>query len=312
MPAFDYKGAKADGVSDADIAAYIDAQRAKGVDLYISRSDYTSPAAGPRFTAASAEGTVVPQFDTPQSRASYNETMGALPMAGGMIGGALGGPPGAAAGAFLGELGRQGMIGEPLNAGTALRQGVVQGGLEGAGRIIGYGVGQAAAPLMKMALAKGTPAAVRDLALSASPGELSRAADVHDALAATQSAFGMPQADLTQELADNLRAAADASTAASSKWVKMGPWAKRLTASELAGGIGGAVARGNLGASLHAIPYTAAAMAANAAATSPALRYYLARGLASPGLQGLASQSPRAAAALWSMLSSAPADVTSR
>ena len=40
MPAFDYTAAKRDGVSDEEISAFIEQQRAKGIDLYIPKEQY--------------------------------------------------------------------------------------------------------------------------------------------------------------------------------------------------------------------------------------------------------------------------------
>lgn len=215
-----------------------------------------------------------------------------IPAVAGGIGALLGGPVGAGLGGALGEDLRQTVVGEPLSYGKIAGQGAIQGALGVAGEGLGWLAGKAAGPLMQAA---GVPRAAVGAALSQSPAQLARAADVTDALADVQTAFGHPDAAATRELADNLLAARDASQAASTKFMPKIDPRYEMIASVF---------------NPHRIPAVAAELAGRAALTSPALRYYAARGLASPGTQAALAQSPRAAAALWSMLTSAPADAT--
>lgn len=222
-----------------------------------------------------------------------------IPSIAGAMGGIAGAPigasiPAAALGGTLGEAVRQNVMGETPDYGKVATQGAIQGVSEGAGRLLAAGAARLAPPLMRAA---GVPGAAVGEALSKSPQALAHAADVTDALADVQTAFGHPDAAATRELADNLLAARDAAQAASSKVIpNISPRYEALAAIF----------------NPHRIPAVATELAARAAFSSPALRYYLARGLASQGGRMAISQLPRGGAALWQMLNAAPADATRR
>lgn len=160
MPKFDYKGAKAAGYSDEDIAAYLDRKNASGAGLYIDRADLSPD------TTRSAP----PMMMTPTANPAISFMAGlrgraleALPSAGGFVGGLgggfLGGIPGAiggaAAGGALGEGIRQGASGRPISPLGIAGRGAEQGAYEALGAGIAGGAAGLARPIMRRALGVG-------------------------------------------------------------------------------------------------------------------------------------------------------------
>jgi len=254
----------------------------------------------PAFTAAPAEGTVVPQFDTPATRASYRETMGALPTVGGMIGGAVGGPFGATAGGALGDLARQGLVGDPFSPGSAATQGALQGVLEGGGRLLAAGAGRLAGPVMRSALGGKATQEMADAALSAGTpitgggvAKMGRQADIAEALAAFAKSG---DAEAAQALADNLRATHGAMTQAVERGTpKIDPKIEALAAI----------------VHPHSIPAIAGEALGRYAVGNPTLRSLVAlRLLYDPAARAVWAQSPRALAAAYRHFTQA--DATAR
>jgi len=140
---FDYKAAKAEGISDDEIAKYLDEKNAAGDSMYIDKGDLAAPDTTPVMTAN----------NNPLAQAAsemYWRGLSLLPGAGGFVGsgiGTIGGAPGRIAGAGIGggvgEAGREFLSGEPLSpkgigvaAGLqSVEQGVGEGIVGAAGKI---------------------------------------------------------------------------------------------------------------------------------------------------------------------------------